>query len=296
VCHAATIAKKNIAAEFGNGAKFSRHPIDLSPWTHDPAEIPATMARHVACADCHNPHAATGQQAVPPGLPGTLQGVAGIAVGGAAMAEAASEYQICNKCHGFREPTMPGITRVQATRIVSARIDPSNQSYHPIASTGRNSTIQGLIRPYTAASVIACSDCHNNNEWTSAASTSPRGPHASMFSPILQRQYLTTDLTTESPSNYDLCYKCHDRDTLLRSGRFPHGLHVVDQRAPCAACHDAHGSRANAHLVDFMTRDANGSVVVTPTPAGRLEYVTTAPGRGTCYLTCHGKTHSPLAY
>ena len=298
VCHGGTVAQKNIAAEFASGAKFSRHPIDSLQWTHDPLENPASMPRHVACQDCHNPHAATNKPAVPPAVPGALQGVRGVGAGGVPVAESTFEFQVCNKCHGFSEPTSPSFTRAEPTRIVSTKIDPGNQSFHPIASTGRNTTIRGLRSPYTAASMIGCTDCHNNNEWTASTGMAPRGPHASLYAPILERNYLTSDRTPESAANYDLCYKCHDRSTLLReaSGTFPHLKHVVEQQAPCAVCHDAHGSRQNAHLINFMTRDANGAAVVTPTATGRLEYVSTGVGRGTCNLTCHGKQHAALGY
>jgi predicted CXXCH cytochrome family protein len=298
MCHGGTVAQKNVAAEVANGAKFSRHPVDLAQWTHDPVENPATMQRHVTCADCHNAHAATNRPAVPPALPGALQGASGVTAGGAPLAEATFEFQVCNKCHGFREPSTPGITRVEATRIVSNKIDPSNQSFHPITTTGRNSTIKGLLRPYTASSMISCTDCHNNNEWTTNTGIAPKGPHASRYAPILERNYQSADLTPESASNYEICYKCHDRSALLTDARgsFPHLTHVVRQQAPCAACHDAHGSRQNAHLVNFMTRDANGKVVVTPSSAGRLAYATNGPGHGSCTLSCHGKDHSPLGY
>ena len=297
-CHSGTVARKNLAAEFTNGAKFSRHPVDLAQWTHDPVENAATMPRHVACEDCHNAHAATSKPAVPPAVAGALQGVSGVGAGGAPVAEATFEFQVCAKCHGFREPSTPGITRIEATRIVSAKIDPSNQSFHPIATTGRNSTIKGLITPYTASSMIACTDCHNNNEWTTPTGIAPKGPHASRYAPILERNYQTADLTPESVSNYEICYKCHDRSTLLTDvkGSFPHQKHVVQQQAPCAACHDAHGSRQNAHLVNFMSRDASGRVVVTPSSSGRLEYTTSGPGHGQCYLSCHGRDHGPRTY
>ena len=45
-----------------------------------------------------------------------------------------------------------------------------------------------------------------------------------------------------------------------------------------------------------MVRDANGRTVVAPTSTGRLEYATTLPGKGTCYLTCHGVEHNPRSY
>jgi predicted CXXCH cytochrome family protein len=296
-CHAGTVARKNIAAEFDNGSKSSRHPIEIAEWTHDPVESAASMPRHVTCVDCHNPHAATAKPAIPPAVPGALQGVSGVSAGGIPVREATFEFQVCSKCHGVREPAGAGITRVEATRIVSTKIDPSNQSFHPIVTQGRNSTIKGLITPLTASSMIGCTDCHNNDDW-SPNGISPRGAHASRYAPILERYYQTTDPTPESATNYDLCYKCHDRSTLLRdgAGMFPHYKHVVEKQAPCAACHDAHGSRRNAHLINFMTRDINGATVVTPNAAGRLEYQTTGVGRGTCYLACHGRQHAPLSY
>ena len=122
-----------------------------------------------------------------------------------------------------------------------------------------------------------------------------------------------------------MCYKCHDRNSILgapigpagvppasavRTRRapiaprigaavttgFPHWSHVVKDQAPCAVCHDAHGSRANAHLIDFMTRDAAGTPVVSANSAGQLGYVTTGLGHGTCSLKCHGTDHAQLAY
>jgi len=298
ICHSGTVAQKNIAGEFSNGAKFSRHPIESAQWAHDPVENASSMPRHVACQDCHNAHAATSRPALPPLVPGVMQGVRGVGAGGVPVQEATFEFQVCAKCHGFREPATPGITRVEATRIVSTKIDPSNQSFHPIAAPGRNATIQGLVPGYSATSIIGCIDCHNNNEWQTPTGIAPKGSHASRYAPILQRYYQTTDLTPESMANYDLCYKCHDRNTLLREqlGTFPHNKHVVQQQAPCAACHDAHGSRQNAHLINFMTLDINGKTVVSPNLSGRLEYVSTGPGQGTCYLSCHGRDHAGIAY
>ncbi len=256
------------------------------------------MPRHVACEDCHNAHAATSRTALPPLVAGPMTGVRGVGSGGVPVLEATFEFQVCSKCHGFREPATPGITRVEATRIVSTKIDPSNQSFHPITAPGRNSTIAGLLPGWTATSIISCTECHNNNDWQTPTGIAPRGPHASRYAPILQRYYQTTDNTPESQANYDMCYKCHDRNVLLRDqlGTFPHKLHVVDKQAPCAACHDAHGSRQNAHLINFMTLDINGQTVVAPSSTGQLQYASTGPNQGTCYLTCHGRDHNPLSY
>jgi len=297
VCHGGTVAVKDIAGEFANGTKYSRHPVESAQWTHSPLENPGSMPRHVSCADCHNAHAANATPALPPLVSGRLQAVAGVTSGGSRIAESTYEYQICNKCHGFSEPNTVGATRMEATRIVSTKIDPSNRSFHPIAAPGRNSTIRGLRPGYTASSIIGCGDCHNNNDWTSTGAA-PKGPHASRFAPILERNYASYDPSPESSSSYDMCYKCHDRTTLLseQSGTFPHRKHVVEKQTSCAVCHDAHGSRQNAHLINFMLRDSTGRTIVAANRTGRLEYVSSLPGKGSCYLICHGTEHNPLSY
>jgi len=292
VCHSGSVAAKNIAAEFESGAKASAHPITASQGTHRPNENPATMVRHVTCADCHDPHMATAASTGSRAMPGPLQGAVGVNLSGMRVAPATAEYQVCIKCHDPREPSTPGAARVEATRSVRVKINPANASFHPIAAIGKNSGVRGLLAGYTASSVISCSDCHNNSD------PGPRGAHASRFAPILERNYSATDPTPESPVSYDICYKCHDRNMLVSDSArtFPHRLHVVNSQASCAACHDAHGSRKNAHLINFMARDATGHSVVTPNRSGRLEYVTTSPGKGSCYLTCHGVDHNPLKY
>jgi predicted CXXCH cytochrome family protein len=299
VCHNGTVAQKNIAAEFASGGKYSRHPIESPQWVHDPQENALSMPRHVACEDCHNAHAASSMIAAPPMVSGKLQGVSGATTAGSMIAESSFEYQVCNKCHGLREPGTAGIARVDSTRLVGAKIDPGNRSYHPIAAVGRNSTIKGLLPGYTSSSIIGCIDCHNNSDWTPASALmTPKGPHASRYAPILERNYATADPSPESPVSYDLCYKCHDRNMLMRNTTvgFPHRLHVVDQREPCAACHDAHGSRQSPHLINFMVRDITGNSVVKRNSIGRIDYVPTLPGKGSCYLTCHGSEHNPKTY
>ncbi len=292
VCHSGSVAGKNIAAEFESSAKISAHPINAAQGTHSANENPATMVRHVTCADCHNPHTATAASTGSRGMPGPLQGAVGVNLNGVRVASATAEYQVCIKCHDPREPSTPGATRVEATRNVRVKINPANASFHPIAAIGKNPGVRGLLAGYTASSVITCGDCHNNSD------PGPRGAHASRFAPILERNYAATDPTPESPVSYDICYKCHDRNALVTDSArtFPHRLHVVNNQASCAVCHDAHGSRKNAHLINFMARDATGRSVVTPNRSGRLEYVTTSPGKGSCYLRCHGVDHNPLKY
>ena len=292
VCHSGTVASKALDTEF---LKSSAHPITSTEWAHQPREDPNIMPRHVACEDCHNPHQAAATPASPPTASGRVRGVRGVTISGSTVAEATYEYEVCLKCHGILDQTTPGAVRQDNTRNIRLQISPSNASYHPIAAAGRNTTIQGLLPGYTVASIIYCTDCHNNDEWTPAGPR-PRGPHGSRFQPILQQAFQQLDPTTESPAAYALCYNCHDRTTLLGSGRFPHRLHVVEQRASCAVCHSVHGSRQNAHLINFMLRDRTGKVVVSANSGGLIQFVSTTPGRGSCSLSCHGRNHNALSY
>lgn len=296
-CHDGSVAQKRVTDQFANGSKYSRHPVEAGPWLHDPRENPQTMSRHVTCADCHNPHAADASPGLAPGVSGRLKAVPGVTSEGTQLREATNEYEVCNRCHGFAEPQTPGIQRVEATRIVRVKIDPSNASFHPIAAAGRNSTISTLRPGLSASSRVLCTSCHNDSDYVEG-SNAPRGPHASRFAPILEREYVTADRTPESYANYELCYQCHDREKLLapQATGFDHAGHVVERQAPCAACHDAHGSRQNAHLINFMVRDLNGQQVVAPNAAGRLDYVALGAGRGSCSLNCHGKDHESAGY
>lgn len=294
-CHAGTVAAKNIEAEFG---KRYTHPVDASQWTHAPGENPLLMPRHVACPDCHNPHATASRAAAPPAAAGSLHGVRSVTLGGSVIDDPNFEYEVCNKCHGMKEPTTPGILRQSGTRNIRFKIDPSNPSYHPIAATGPLAAIPGLEAGYTASTMIGCTSCHNNDDWT-ALGTEPRGPHGSRYEAILAAQDVATDPSAESPQSYALCYQCHNRTFLItdQANTFRHQSHVVTDQAPCAVCHDAHGSRGNVHLIDFMLRDRTGKVVVGPSAAQRrLEYTPLGNGHGQCYLSCHGVNHEPKAY
>jgi hypothetical protein len=136
----------------------------------------------------------------------------------------------------------------------------------------------------------------------------PRGPHGSIYAPILQREYRLEG--TSSPESFDLyalCYNCHDRTVLFQSPSYPtppldsggvHIKHVQEQGASCAVCHDAHGSRSNLHLINFMTSDRSGNQVVTASSAGPIKYQSpgVGSGSGSCTLTCHFSDHNPKGY
>jgi len=144
------------------------------------------------------------------------------------------------------------------------------------------------------STIIYCTDCHN-----SAASSSVKGPHGSQHPYLLAFRYETEDETEESVLAYELCYQCHDRESILNDRSFEkHKKHIVDEKTPCSACHDPHGisysqgtATNNSHLINFDT------TIVFPDPdTGRLEFEDQGTFRGQCYLQCHGEVHSPEGY
>jgi predicted CXXCH cytochrome family protein len=289
VCHDGSVARLDLAAEF---EKPSAHR--LRDWSeiHDPIENPLTMPEHVACVDCHDPHEAR-SSGVGGGLSGALTGVSGLSVDGGVLAQANFDYEVCLKCHGTREAVSPVVVRQDAITNVRLEIDPRNTSFHPVAGVGREPIVPGLVRPLTAASLITCTSCHDNDAVGTGA---PRGAHGSIYPPILVRDYrIDGSSAGESAQLYALCYTCHDRTVLLGegggSGPFPHRQHVVEDGASCAVCHDAHGSRNSPHLINFMLRDRSRAVVVS----GTIAYES-VPGGGRCSLSCHGKDHDGLGY
>jgi len=295
VCHDGTVAQKDLTGEF---LKPSAHRVDAYLDVHDPAEDPTTMAQHVECVDCHNPHQARAESNHGE-LPGPLVGASGLDIGGAAVPQANFEYEVCLKCHGVSDSPTPIVIRADDISNVRLEIDPTNPSFHPLADVGRNPDIQGLLPPLTPASLIRCTSCHTNDAAVTGTPGAPRGPHGSLYAPILGREYrLEGARMSESFQLYALCYFCHDRTVLLSKATpgFPHRDHLVGAGASCAVCHDAHGSRTSEHLINFMRFDRSGAEIVTPSRSGLLQFESLGARAGRCYLTCHGKNHDPKMY
>jgi predicted CXXCH cytochrome family protein len=293
-CHDGRAGAKDLRHE---STKLSAHRVDLYTDVHDPAETPNAMAEHVECVDCHDAHRA-GERAAGARMPGSLAGASGLRLSGSFLRTASFEYEVCLKCHGVGAAREPSAFRADNATNIRLLIDPRNPSFHPVADTGRNAKIPGLVPPLTPASRTTCTSCHSSDAADAAGGERPSGPHGSNYRPILAAEYRHDAATVpESRRLYALCYRCHDRSTLLqRPGGFPHRLHVVDEGASCAVCHDAHGSRRSPHLINFMLRDRDGAAAVTPSRTGALEYQSLGSGAGRCFLTCHGSDHAPKEY
>lgn len=301
-CHSGAVARFNIAAEIG---KRSGHDPRRRTGLHDPTETPFTMRRHSECVDCHNPHAVRHDPigVVRGTLGQTVKGpnryVSGVTRSGRRIEDSRFVYEVCFKCHadGARRPRLITSRQVSQTNTrLEFRV--SNPSFHPVAGPRRNPDVVSLLPPLRVGSIITCIDCHNSDDARAAGGSGPNGPHGSVFEPLLVRNYNTEDFTTESAWAYALCYGCHRRESILNNETFPlHHRHIVDQRAPCSVCHDAHGvsrtqgnSRNHSNLINFDLS------VVTAPPGRRIEYVDTGRMSGNCTLTCHGFTHIDFPY
>jgi predicted CXXCH cytochrome family protein len=298
-CHNGNVAGKNIEGEL---TKLYTHAVQNYTAVHDPAEdfSSGSVPKHVECSDCHNSHYANA--AASPGAPqvsGTIDGVTGINSSGQQITVAVNEYEICYKCHADNNvlSVVPIDRQIQQLNTRD-EFDSSNPSFHPVETAGVNPNVPSLLSPYTTSSIIFCTDCHNND-----SSAGPGGPHGSIYEYLLEENYLTDDNTPESSFNYALCYKCHDRNSILADQSFKsHALHVQDPNipstpTPCSACHDAHGisslqgsSANNSNLINFDI------TIVQPDSQGRLFFEDLGTFTGQCYLSCHGVSHEPKAY
>lgn len=258
----------------------STHPLFETAKFHEagevlPEELPS-MPRHVSCADCHVTHLSEENmpwRGAKGYLPGQARGIGGSGARptGMRIRQAEEDHQLCYLCHAD-SANLPF-----DSRDVAFEFNPSNASFHPVETTGRNMNVPSLIRDLSVTSRIGCGSCHGNSD-----STGPAGPHGSDYSPILVAQYRTEN-GPEEPTAYELCYVCHERRSLLLDESFRHhNLHIVQAQAACFTCHASHGSRDNTNLIEF-----NGDFAWPSETSGGPDYLPGATGSPKCFLSCH---------
>ena len=293
-CHNGNVASKDIESELN---KSFGHQVYNYSNIHDPTESNIVSNMHVECIDCHNPHYTNNSSASPPLANGDILGAKGVNTDGSSVSQIQYEYELCYRCHAD-SPAKPGSVTIRDIEQNNVRLeyDLGNPSFHPIEGPGKNNNVPSLISPYTEASLMYCTDCH-----ASDGTTSPDGPHGSIYPQILKYNYSKTYGTTESYQSYELCYQCHDRATITNGHGSPfynrvHRRHIVIAKIPCNSCHDPHGISAsqgnstnNTHLINFDLSEASPS-------GGRLEFIDTGNYSGSCYMMCHGRDHAPKTY
>jgi hypothetical protein len=276
----------NIEAEF---KKMYRHPTFDLTGRHNMyetlPEVDPKAPRHADCVDCHNPHYLTKEN--------KFAGIMAKKVVNQ-FAEATNEYEICFRCHGD-SANLPG-------SYTNKRLEFSlnNPSYHPLLGEGKNASVISLIRPYKEKKIVAedvstisCSDCHGNDD-----SNGPKGVHGSRFQFILLDNFNAGDKVYESQQAYALCYRCHNRNSILNNESFRyHSLHILGKSfqqpgTSCFTCHNPHGSNEYKYLIKF------NQLVVSPNSNGMLKFVEKGSSKfsGECYLKCHGVDHNPKSY
>ncbi len=246
--------------------KRSNHPVLQTSQYHVPGErLPersSSAPRHVACVDCHDPHLTTKDRPL-----NVARGYAGKQL---RPKEVRKEYMVCYLCHSDSANLPPN------EHNVAQDFTTSNASFHPIEAPGRNSRVPSLSAPLTPGSTITCSDCHGNDD-----NYGPKGPHGSNYDHLLKANY-TMQSGPESISAYELCYMCHNRNSILNDQSFKsHKRHILYATASCFACHASHGSKVYGNLINF---DAN---IVFPNSLGQLNFVQLLPGKPRCFLSCH---------
>ncbi len=255
-----------------------RHPIETASRHRRDEVLPErdpSTPRHVSCLDCHDAHRTRTKSLYRNLSKGTKRKKSPIR-------GEAYEYQLCYRCHSD-SANLP-----YWSRNIREEISSVNQSYHPVEAAGMSDDVPSLRNPYTTSSIISCTDCHGGDSPRTASSL-----HGSTHAGLLVANYSTRDEQIESDIAYRLCYRCHERSSILANKSFSlHRDHIVDpdKQTSCHTCHASHGSPRNDHLIEF------NSVIVSPTMKGMLRYQSRGRRTGECYLNCHGAEHDPGRY
>jgi hypothetical protein len=313
-CHDGSPAGKDIKTQFN---KQYKHTTITTSGKHSVSEggtpsaygASPTNNRHAECVDCHNTHAAKADVAAPaaPAASSRQLGVGRVAVTNGLAGTAplytyrgptdlspALEYEICFKCHASWTALPVMSPSGGAPKDKAVQFNPNNRSHHPVEAAGKNPNINAnaFVNAWGPTKLMYCTDCHTSD------ATLVRGPHGSLYNYILKLNYLASS-GQRTMASTELCFDCHRydtyanrsaSDTLQGYSRFNrprfdrgHTFHVGEQRRPCYACHESHGSPTLPHLI------------VTGRSPGITSYTETSTG-GTCTPTCHGAQSYTLNY
>jgi predicted CXXCH cytochrome family protein len=315
----------NVMAEV---AKVS-HPLPSGNNFHDAGEAALlNNNRHATCVDCHSAHASNPelQFSSPPAIRPPQSGATGISAldGITPTIPAVNQYETCLRCHG----TSTGKQRLilygyAPIRVVSApdslnlipQLASTATSSHPVAHA-RSSPLpqpslllnmldeKGLASTRVVGTQLFCTDCHNSDDNREFGGAGPNGPHGSVNSHILERNYQFSQAAvpggpvtntfpnpdTSVAGPFAMCAKCHDLAQIFANTSFPqHSLHSNQYGFSCSVCHTAHGMGATSPTITgerMVNFDAN---VVAQNGAAPIAY---NHGTNTCTLMCHSTAHN----
>jgi hypothetical protein len=319
-------APMNIMAEVAK----TGHPLPAGVNIHDAAEpVLLNHNRHATCVDCHDSHASnqTSQFTAPPLLRPSQARVTGISAadGVTILNPAINQYENCLRCHGTSTGKQRLIIYGYSPRRVVSAPDPLNvisqfastaTSSHPV-SHDRSSPLpqpslllnmlnqNGTASPRAMGTRIFCTDCHNSDDNREFGGTGPNGPHGSVNSHILERNYQFSqaaspggivtnlfpnpDVTVTGP--YSMCAKCHNLTQVLSNSSFTqHSLHISQYGFSCSVCHTAHGMGASSPNITGERQVNFDMNVVAQNGAAPISY---HRATNTCALVCHQAVHNP---
>lgn len=318
----------NVMAET---VKTTSHPLPAGTNVHDAAE-PALLNnnRHATCVDCHNPHAgnAVSQFTPAPGVrpsQGQLVGISALD-GNTVLRPSVNQYENCLRCHGTGAGKQELLVYGYAPRRLATAADPLNvipefastaTSSHPVTHPRQSVLPQPSLLPFMlnlngtqsarsmeAGTSILCTDCHNSDDNREFGGKGPNGPHGSVNSHVLERNYqfsqaaipgsVVTNLfptpDTSFTGPYAMCAKCHDLTQVLTDTSWAkHGSHVSTDGFSCSVCHTSHGMGGTSpnvtgeRMVNFDVRVVGLGENGAPITYNR--------STGTCTLTCHQVVH-----
>jgi hypothetical protein len=164
--------------------------------------------------------------------------------------------------------------------------------------------LNGTTQGRSMGNQILCTDCHNSDDNREFGGAGPNGPHGSLYSHILERQYQFSQTTapgqliTNLYPNPDLsvagpdalCGKCHDlTNQIIKNTSFSQHAYHINAGFSCSVCHTAHGMGATSGTISGE-RLVNFDVNVVAQNAGTP--ISYSRSTNTCTLTCHGATHN----
>ena len=330
-CHGGANVSPALPNVMGEFSKAYAHPSLTATGIHDPMEgVPVNNARHSACADCHNPHAASAQTGTPvaPAAQADIAGVSGYDTSGVQQV-ASKEYQLCYKCHAdssnkpatgtygrtsVRYPAgpMPAADPIQPPKPAdqyNLRLKFQSTIGHNVAGNSTVTTSNASLRPYmlnvdgvtnntnrplTTSTLIYCTDCHNNDQARNSNGTGPNGPHGSSFPHLLQFNLFQDAVGGGGGGG--------GGSTGSALCNKCHNVSTVRNESPhddhngvgCTTCHDPHGVIGGSAGANRAMMNFDTSIAAKASTYFGYYYVSSST-KG-CYTNCHGENHNPHSY